>query len=178
MTPENETFRAVCRIAPSPQLLDPEEGVLLLGSCFAENIGSRMRRAMLPVDVNPTGILFNPESIRTVIEFALSGEKVAPQQAGDLWFSWLLSGDFTCTDRETFQEQADAAMERLRTSLATVKTLIVTFGTAIVYVLAEPPFTARCKLPQTAVAPLRARHAHAAGHRRAVAPPHRTVARP
>ena len=142
MSPENETFRTVCRIAPSPQPLDPEEDVLLLGSCFAENIGSRMRRAMLPATVNPTGILFNPESVRTVIEFALSGEKVTPQQDGDLWFSWLLSGDFTCTDRETFQEQADAAMQRLRTGVATAKTLIVTFGTAIVYVLAEPPFTA------------------------------------
>lgn len=37
--------------------------VVLLGSCFAENFGTKLHNLKFRCDVNPFGILFNPHSI-------------------------------------------------------------------------------------------------------------------
>ena len=34
--------------------------MLMMGSCFTDNIGARFRDAMWPVAVNPCGVQFNP----------------------------------------------------------------------------------------------------------------------
>ena len=40
---------------------------MFLGSCFAENMGSRMAENQFPCVVNPTGVLYNPLSIFQVL---------------------------------------------------------------------------------------------------------------
>ena len=47
----------------SPVRLTYSDGVVLLGSCFADNMGSRMSDAGFDVCVNPFGTLYNPISI-------------------------------------------------------------------------------------------------------------------
>ena len=39
--------------------------ILLLGSCFAENMGRQLAENKFRVDVNPFGILYNPFSVST-----------------------------------------------------------------------------------------------------------------
>lgn len=134
----DNTFRTVCPIkSAKPLSLDR---ILLLGSCFTNNIGERLQRHMVNASVNPTGILFNPESIRTVIDFALDNKPIIAESSQGNYFSWLLSGDFTHTDKDIFLSKAEEAFSTLRNDLTNAKTLIVTFGTAIVYALMQPPF--------------------------------------
>ncbi len=42
--------------------------VLLLGSCFAENIGNAMLQRRFPVRVNPFGTVYNPLSVAQSLE--------------------------------------------------------------------------------------------------------------
>lgn len=35
--------------------------MIMLGSCFTDEIGMRLRRELFDAEVNPSGILFNPE---------------------------------------------------------------------------------------------------------------------
>ena len=43
--------------------IDHQQKLMMIGSCFAENIGQRMQRLKFQVDLNPFGILYNPQSI-------------------------------------------------------------------------------------------------------------------
>ena len=48
---------------PSRIPLTPDDRVLVVGSCFADEIGQRMRRAGFNACVNPFGTLYNPLSV-------------------------------------------------------------------------------------------------------------------
>lgn len=136
----DNTFRTVYRpVREEP--LDLRRPVLMMGSCFTDNIGAALRRRMADVVHNPAGTLFNPQSIANVINAALAG--VTPEYVNHdgLWNSWLLPGEFSSPNPAEAAERGTKAMERLNEALHTAGTLIVTFGTAIVYSLAYPPFT-------------------------------------
>ena len=41
--------------------------ILLMGSCFAENIGRQLMDAGFQLDLNPFGILYNPLSVSSAL---------------------------------------------------------------------------------------------------------------
>ena len=47
----------------SQQKITHQDGVLLIGSCFSEHIGDRLKELKFQVSSNPFGIVFNPKSI-------------------------------------------------------------------------------------------------------------------
>ena len=58
-------------------MIHPREGdhfmrhsdkMLLMGSCFSDNIGAKLRDAMVDVLVNPFGTIFNPLSIAGAVD--------------------------------------------------------------------------------------------------------------
>ena len=57
----------------SPVRLSYSDGIMLLGSCFADNMGVRMSDAGFEVCVNPFGTLYNPVSLRNAVERLESG---------------------------------------------------------------------------------------------------------
>lgn len=40
-----------------------EDRVVMMGSCFAENIGRKLEENKFSVDINPFGTLYNPASV-------------------------------------------------------------------------------------------------------------------
>lgn len=119
--------------------LDHDHRVLMLGSCFTDNIGSRLSDDGFDVVHNPLGALYNPESIATCLLRAL-GEK--PYCESDLYRDD--KGIFHCLDyanRYQGPVAADVA-QCVNNDLALVtkcltdpkcNTLIITFGSAWVY---------------------------------------------
>ena len=67
-------FRTPINITPCGFRIGYAQRGLLLGSCFAENIGMRMKRYKLPVVFNPFGILFNPASVARTLTRLDSGK--------------------------------------------------------------------------------------------------------
>ena len=63
------------RIPDPPFHLGLGERILLLGSCFAENIGAKLEEGKMNVDVNPFGTLYNPSSIATALRILLHPER-------------------------------------------------------------------------------------------------------
>ena len=53
-------FRTKIHITPSTGFITHRHSILLLGSCFSENIGSRLQKYKFDVDINPFGTLYNP----------------------------------------------------------------------------------------------------------------------
>ena len=54
--------------------------VLLVGSCFADEVGKRMLRGGFEAMVNPFGTLYNPASIAENLEMCLSLAYSSPRQ--------------------------------------------------------------------------------------------------
>jgi hypothetical protein len=61
-------FRTIVDIPEAGFKIQPCEEVLFVGSCFADEIGSRFRDNGFPVTVNPYGVMYNPASILHTIE--------------------------------------------------------------------------------------------------------------
>lgn len=134
-------FRTEYRPAISSLELDPQRPALLLGSCFADNVGRRMRRSLWDATVNPCGTLFNPLSMAAAVGFAL-GDAVpsAPWPDADgIWRSWDFPTQFADTSVEGCREKCLRAVDALREALTRSRLLVATFGTSIIYTLASQP---------------------------------------
>lgn len=134
-------FRTEYHPVPSLKVtLDPERPIVLLGSCFSNNIGSLMRASLWNADVNPCGTLFNPESIARTVGMALGTEKFASCRTdGQLWSNWDFPTAFTRLTADECDSACRGALATLADSLKKAQALVVTFGTARVYQLAEEP---------------------------------------
>lgn len=126
-------------VSPAPFTVCPAgEPAVLLGSCFATNIGERLERAMWPVCVNPCGVQYNPVSINQLMSLAISREDpelYSPD--GEHWLSFNFTTHFTRTDRTEALSAMNEALGRLRSALREASVLIVTLGTAYVYYRAD-----------------------------------------
>ncbi len=67
-------FRTEIAIEPSSLNIDIKSPMLSIGSCFANDIGQRLRDHKFDIVINPGGILFNPLSIFELIEMAIDGQ--------------------------------------------------------------------------------------------------------
>lgn len=119
--------------------LTPEKPVTLLGSCFVENIGAKMRSALWDARVNPCGIQYNPMSLAAVVECALEQTPAAPYMFDyeGLWHNWLMPSAFSSPSRDEAERLFTAALQELREALTCSQALMVTFGTALLYTLRE-----------------------------------------
>lgn len=138
-------FRTEYQAKPSDRLLDPEKSIVLIGSCFTDYIGERMRACRWRAYPNITGTLFNPSSIAKVLEVAAMWNdpfnviKDSLANRDRLWMSWLTDTGCTRYSKGDTEESVFDRLFRLRELLKEAKTLIVTFGTAWIYELRERP---------------------------------------
>ena len=72
--------------------------ILLLGSCFAENMGRQLAENKFRVDVNPFGILYNPFSVSTALVEILKGKVYQEEDLfayKECWHSPMHHGSFS-----------------------------------------------------------------------------------
>lgn len=117
--------------------ISPRSRSLWLGSCFAEHVGARMEAARMAVEINPFGVLYNPESIRQSLTFLTEGK--LPDDAlfrgrDGLWHSWLHSGAFSSPDKDLCEKAIAERFARSRELFSRLDFLFVTLGTSHVYV--------------------------------------------
>lgn len=133
-------FRTEYTARRSDITLDPEREMLLLGSCFSDNVGGRMRRSLWNAEVNPCGTLFNPVSIANSLRTAF-GERGMSDffEKEGVWLSWDFPSAFSSACRTDSLSRSEEALRRLERGVRRSQALVVTFGTSIVYELKEKP---------------------------------------
>ncbi len=110
--------------------------ILLMGSCFAENIGKQFVESGFTVDVNPTGVLYNPLSISTALREIYAGRVY---RECDLfcyrgcWHSPMHHGSFSAEQPEEALQRINTRMQQAHNTLSGIHWLMLTFGTAYVY---------------------------------------------
>ena len=116
--------------------ITPQTRLVLLGSCFATHIGARLRGAGLRTEVNPFGVLYNPESIALAVDALLDGdvkENWFFYGRDNLWHSWLHSTEFSAPDKDACLKRVEERFTAAREMLLQADVVCFTFGTNRVY---------------------------------------------
>jgi hypothetical protein len=123
-------LQTVVDIQPSLWKIGYEDKVLMVGSCFSDEIGEQMKQRNLRVTCNPFGTLYNPLSIAQALTMTKMPELI--EQDG-LWHSMAHHGAFSHPTKEEAEAAVSASIETMQQALDEATVVIVTFGTAWVY---------------------------------------------
>lgn len=148
------SFRTSEEIAKAKISINHQQQILLMGSCFAQNIGERLRQHKFSTLSNPFGILYNPISIQDGLKLLLEGKKIKEEALfyqHDLWHSFQHHGQFSHPNKQIALTQIDESLANGKGFLEKTNRIILTFGTAHVFILKKNnSIVANChKLPAT-----------------------------
>lgn len=132
---DSTLFRTPVETPPSLHPIQPHEGCVLLGSCFAQEMGRRMGDYGMDVLCNPLGTLYNPASIALLVRHALHPDREplpVLEHEGE-WRCWLAGTQVTGSSEEELRGAVTQKLETLRTALRHASRLIVTLGTNVCY---------------------------------------------
>ena len=110
--------------------------IIFMGSCFTENVGSRMETLKFDVDVNPFGILYNPVSVANGLQILLQQKEFKAEDliyTNGLWHSFSHHGRFSSANENEALEQINSRIKSSADFLKNAGFLFITFGTAWIY---------------------------------------------
>ena len=116
-------------ITPSGSKIGYNDKILLLGSCFADNIGEKFTEHYFQATINPYGTLYNPASMARAVG-GFRGEIV---EWGGLWHSTMHHGCLSGAEKDIVEANCQAAEKLLQEAVREADVVVVTFGTAWVY---------------------------------------------
>lgn len=129
-------FRTMTKIPPYPFRISHSDNIMLVGSCFADNIGERLRFSLFPVEVNPFGVMYNPASICQTMARIASGTVPAENELINhcgCYHSFDFSSTFSSSDpRKSLSLMGDTVLN-INRKLNSTNIFILTFGTSAVY---------------------------------------------
>ena len=113
--------------------------IMMLGSCFTDNIGTQLKNYGFNVCINPFGTLYNPASIHASVKRLISGEPFGEEDcieigAGDMRIcSFSHHTSFARPDREEFIENANTSLKDAVAFFKDCSKVIITLGTSWCY---------------------------------------------
>lgn len=129
-------FRTLVPLPTDFPALGYQDNVLAVGSCFAAEIGDRLVAAKIPTLLNPSGILYHPLAIATLLGRLAKGDRYEEEALflhRDLWHSDEHHGAFSRVDRQAALNGMNRSFDAAREKLEKATHLLLTFGTAHVY---------------------------------------------
>ncbi|MDE5691747.1 MAG: GSCFA domain-containing protein [Alistipes sp.] len=134
-------LRTEIHVAPLGTDIGYDDTVLLLGSCFADEMRRRMQELKFRAEGNFTGPLFNPASaaalLRRAQDPAPATQAELRQDADGWWFHYDANTLLSDPDPAVAIGRYNEALGKLRELLPRARCVVVTFGTAWVYRLKE-----------------------------------------
>ena len=125
---------------PAPQFpfkIGFDDSIMLLGSCFSDNIGSYFDRHRFQVCSNPFGVLFNPISIDHSLRLLMDPDTFDKDRYfyrnRDMWVSFAHHGRFSRENFDDFERNIDEQLANASDFLKHTDYLFITFGTAFCY---------------------------------------------
>ncbi|MDA0314469.1 MAG: GSCFA domain-containing protein [Bacteroidetes bacterium] len=134
-------------IPSSPFPISHSSKVLSLGSCFAQTIGKKMREAKFDVLINPFGTLFHPLNLTDLLKQAVPAAPMNPAgivEREGLFVHYAAHSDVRGDTRAELEENFTRQMLRLHHYLKEASHLVLTLGTAWIYMHKEFGRVANC----------------------------------
>jgi hypothetical protein len=110
--------------------------LFLLGSCFAENIGTRLRELHYNLIINPFGISYNPISMANQLQRLSENQLYRREELleeNGRFLSFAHHGRFSADTAEAALAQINAAFSEGRAQMLAANTWLLTLGTAYIY---------------------------------------------
>lgn len=126
-------------LAPGGVQFSLSDRILVLGSCFADEIGRKLQQSGFNVCVNPFGTLYNPLSVLSALKRLSQGTPFGAEDcvsmgagAGKIC-SFSHHTSFARDTQEEFLENANAQLESACRFWRSCNRVIITLGTAFVW---------------------------------------------
>jgi hypothetical protein len=129
-------FRTDVQIPKSSTNMSHDHTILMLGSCFTENIGQRLLDLKFKVNLNPFGIIFNPASVANSLDRIIAGIPFTERELfvyNDLWHSYLHHSRYSSSNIQTTLSLVNSSLKLASEQITKTDFLILTFGTAWVF---------------------------------------------
>ncbi len=133
--------------------IDYDSKIMLLGSCFAENIGKKFSYFKYQATTNPFGIIFNAVSLEKLIRRVVENKKFTENDIffyNELWHCYEVHSELSNPDKDLFLSHLNSILESTHRHIAALTHCIITLGTSWVYSNIEThEIVANChKVPQ------------------------------
>lgn len=127
-------FRTELSIPPLKQTIAYGDGILFLGSCFADEIGAICRGLGFNAQVNPFGTLYNPFSVANSIKRLHSGQSFTRDEVvkvgEEFYCTFSHNTDFWCASEETLLEKVNAHLAEAHEHFVNTQWIIVSLGSS------------------------------------------------
>ena len=144
-------FRLEFTPKPFDIKINHQQNLLLIGSCFTEQIGSKLSNHKFSVFDNPNGILFNPVSITNSITPYIDNRQYTEADLfyqNECWNSWEHHSRFSNPDATECLKGINESQSKANAFLKKADWLLITLGSAFVYELENKQVVANChKVP-------------------------------
>jgi len=114
-----------------------QDGLLSIGSCFTKHIGNRLIDLKFNNLLNPFGIIFNPISLSNALHYLLSDRTFTEDDLfyhNEQWHSFMHHSHFSGMEKVATLDHMNLKLHEARTHLRQVNRLLITLGTANVFV--------------------------------------------
>lgn len=134
--------------------IDHQSKLMLVGSCFSQEIGKKLDEAGFQVNINPFGTQFNAHSIVNSLNHVVRNKKFSSAdffEHNGLWHSYHLHSSFSNEHLNDAIENINKNISHAHHFLFETNVLVITLGTAWAYELKETEqIVANChKMPQS-----------------------------
>lgn len=133
-------FHSEFSIKKPGQLVSHTDQLLLIGSCFTENITAKLCKHKFRAVENPNGILFNPVSVSEALDAYIHNRQITVSdifEYNETWHSWKHHSRFSAVSAEACVNQINASVNFAGAYLKNANHLLVTLGSAWVYELTD-----------------------------------------
>jgi hypothetical protein len=123
-----------------PQPITHQHSLLLMGSCFTENIGEKLRKHKFKTLENPNGILFNPVSVAEAVQAYIQNKQVSAEdifEHNETWHSWKHHSRYSGITAEDCLDKINKSTDAAHAYLKQADHLMITLGSAWLYTLTD-----------------------------------------
>ncbi len=116
--------------------IDYNSRLLLLGSCFVENMGKKLDYFKFRQLQNPFGILFQPLAIEKLVEKAILHDSYSQTDIffyNERWHCFDAHSTLSGTSKENLLKKLNDGLATTRKQINTASHIIITLGTAWAY---------------------------------------------
>jgi len=120
----------------SENLIDYNSNILLIGSCFSENIGDILAYFKFQNLQNPFGILFHPKAIETLIQNAVEAKNYTEKDVfyhNEQWHCFSVHSKLSNPSKVELLERLNSKVKLTKATIKNSTHIIITLGTAWVY---------------------------------------------
>lgn len=132
-------FRTEIELSRGSFRISHDDKIVLLGSCFSDNIGGRLQRDGFDVCHNPLGPLYNPISLARLLADLLSCRQYLEtdfiKDSNGIFHCLDFASRYQDTDAESLAHKLNVEFSELRKVILNADVIVLTFGSSVVYSL-------------------------------------------